>query len=142
MATKPKGDPRPVRRASLTAHATLERLGIEPMEMLKEVYDLAIEAYKSGRGYSDKSDSGTGYLSVAGKAASDLARFKHPMLSAIAVKDLSNEKEDKKPMTTQEAIEVIKNDPFSPKSIQASDVIDAMKSKIQTPMLPGGNNET
>jgi len=134
--------PKRIRGASLLAHKDMERLNINPVEMLKEVYTLAIQAYTSGRGYGEKSDSGPAYLSVAGKAAADLSKLKHPTLSAVAIKDLTDANEDKKPMTTQEAIEVIKNDPFSPKSIQASDVIDAMKSKIKTPMLPGGNNET
>lgn len=128
-------------RASLLAHAEMDRLGISPIQMLKDVYDRSIKAFDDARGYSDKSDAGAGYLSVAGRAAADLAKFKHPTLSAIALKDLTDHNEDKKPMTTQEAIEVIKNDPFSPKSIQASDVIDAMNSQIKTPLLPGGNKE-
>ena len=116
----------------------MDRLGINPIQMLKEVYDRAISAYDSARGYSDKSDAGAGYLSVAGKAAADLAKFKHPTLAALAVKDMTDPKSESKPMTTQQAIEVIKSDPFSPKSIEASDVIDAMKSNITTPLLPIG----
>lgn len=127
---------------SLLAHGDMERLGVNPIEMLVEVYREAMNAYKTGRGYGEKSDAGSQYLAVAGKAAIDLAKFKHPTLSAIAVKDMSQESE-KNPMTTAEAIEVIKSDPFAPKEIKeipSEKILEAMNSQISTPFLPTGKD--
>lgn len=130
-------------RATLLAHSDMERLGANPIEMLVEVYKEAMAAYKSGRGYGEKSDAGSQYLAVAGKAAIDLAKFKHPTLSAIAVKDLT-ESTGKEPLTTREAIDVIKADPFAPKEIKeipTDRIVDAMKSNINSPFLPSGKGE-
>ena len=128
-------------KSSLTAHSDMDRLGINPIEMLLEVFKESMNAYRSGRGYGDKSDAGPYYLSCAGKAASDLARFKHPTMSAIAVADLSKGEGSGKIATAAEAMQAIINDPFAPKEIKevnAEKVIEAMKSTIQAPELPIG----
>lgn len=127
-------------RSTLMAHADLERLGANPIEMLVDVYRESMAAYKAMRGYSEKSDSGAAYLSVAGKAAVDLARFKHPTLSAIALKDMS-EGSSRAPLTTSQAIDIIKQDPFAPpeiKDIETDKIVDAMNSTINAPFLPTG----
>lgn len=97
----------------------MERLGINPIEMLNEVYQEAMQSYKSGRGMSDKGDPGAAYLAQALGAAKSLASFKHPTLSALAIKDMKelDEAAKTKPLTTREAIEIIKSDPFNPTSI-------------------------
>lgn len=128
---------------SLLAHSDMERLGANPIEMLVEVYKEAMQAYRSGRGYGEKSDAGSQYLAVAGKAAIDLAKFKHPTLSAVAIKDMS-EDSAKAPLSTREAIDVLKSDPFAPKEIKeipTDRIVDAMKSQINTPFLPSGKDE-
>ena len=125
-------------RTSLLATADMDRLGINPIEMLKQVYDEAMEGYRAGRGVSDKADTGAAWLSVARSAASDLASFKHPKLSAVAIKDLTQDSDTSRPVTTQEAIEIMKQDPFA---VKTADVIEQIKSSIDTPKLPGGNNE-
>lgn len=129
-------------RNSLVAMADMERLGINPIEMLLECFQEAMKSYKAGRGVSEKGDPGAQYLAVATKAATELAQFKHPKLSAIAIKDLT-ENETKTPLTTAEAIEVMKADPFAPKEIKnipTDRIIDAMKSTIRNPLLPGGDD--
>lgn len=127
-------------RLNILAHEDLKRLGANPIEMLVEVYKESMAAYKSMRGYSEKSDAGAAYLSVAGKAAVDLAKFKHPTLSAVALKDVSQDS-DKTPLTTSQAIDIIKNDPFAPpeiKDIETDKIVDAMNSTINAPFLPTG----
>lgn len=127
-------------RLNILAHEDLKRLNANPIEMLVEVYRESMSAYKSMRGYSEKSDAGAAYLSVAGKAAVDLAKFKHPTLSAVALKDVSQDS-DKTPLTTSQAIDIIKNDPFAPpeiKDIETDKIVDAMNSTINAPFLPTG----
>ncbi|HEY8272148.1 MAG TPA: hypothetical protein VIG33_14760 [Pseudobdellovibrionaceae bacterium] len=133
-------------RAKITQAALkdMERLGVNPIEMLKAVYDRAITAFDGHRGDTDKSDAGPSYLAVAQQAAANLAKYKHPALSAIAFKDMGESEEDRKPITTEEAMRIIRSDPFAPdeiKEIPNEQVIDAMKSGIQAPLLPGGKNE-
>lgn len=141
---------------SLLAHKDMERLGLNPIEELKrcmdELKDLkeeALRAYKSMRGYGEKMDSGTQYLASAIKAVADqaaianhLAKYKHPTLSAIAVKDLSETNADRQPFNTAQAIEVLKGDPFAPQALKempTERILDAMKSSINTPFLPQGD---
>lgn len=134
-------DHRRKNRLNLLAHADLDRLGANPIEMLVEVYREAMTAYRAGRGITEKGDNGAQFLAVAGKAAVDLAKFKHPTLSAIAVKDVSENNSDKEPLTTREAIDVIKSDPFAPKEIKnipTDRIVEAMNSSIQSPLLPTG----
>lgn len=109
--------------------------------MLAETYKLALDAYKSGRGWNDRGDAGAAYLGVAVKAASDLAKFKHPTLSAVAVKDL-DQGESREVLNTAEAVNVLKADPFAPKEIKeipTERIVDALKSTINAPFLPEGN---
>lgn len=122
------------------AQNDLERIGANPIEMLNEVYRLSIEAYKSGRGLTDKGDSGASYLAVAGKAAVDMARFKHPTLQAVAIQDITD-KQSGKVMTTTDAVNIMKADPFAPKDIKeipTERIVEAIDSKIKEPFLPIG----
>ena len=131
-------------KLSLMAHNDLDRLGANPIEMLVEVYREAMQAYKSGRGITEKADNGAQFLAVAGKAAVDLAKFKHPTLSAIAVKDMTPESESKEPLTTSQAIDVIKADPFAPKEIKeipTDRIVEAMNSQLNAPFLPSGEKK-
>lgn len=153
MSTKNTGLPK---RASLLATKDLERIGFNPIEALvqahRELDDLkaeAFKAYKSMRGYGEKNDAGVGYLSNAiravteqGNIADKIARYKHPQLAAIAVKDLSFDSNQKAPISTQQAIDIIKNDPFAPKDIPTSQILDAAKSGIHAPFLPSGVKNT
>jgi hypothetical protein len=130
-------------RLNVLAHADLDRLNANPIEMLVEVYKEAMNAYKTARGYSEKGDAGAAYLGVAGKAAVDLAKFKHPTLSAVALKDMTDQT-DKKPLSTSQAIDIIKADPFAPqdlKDIPTDRIVDAMKSTIKAPALPMGDKK-
>lgn len=127
------------RKSSLMAIGDIERLGLNPIEMLAEVYKLAIEGYKSGRGISDKVDNGSSWLAVARQAADNLASYKYPKLSAMAVKDMTDPKDEAKPVTTADAIRILNEDPF--KAISDSSVVDQMTSNIQTPALPIGKKD-
>lgn len=142
MATERKGTSK-IKRHSLLAIYELDRLGLNPIEMLAETYKLALEAYKSGRGWNDRGDAGAAYLGVAVKAASDLAKFKHPTLSAVGIKDLDSA-EPKETINTAKAVEVLKSDPFAPKEIKeipTDRIINALNSTIQSPFLPSGRRE-
>lgn len=121
------------------------------MNELKELKEEALKAYTSMRGYSSERDVGPQYLANAIKAVTDqatiannLAKYKHPTLSAIAVKDLGSENADRQPLNTAQAIEVLKRDPFSPKELKempTERIIDAMKSTISAPALPIGKSD-
>lgn len=134
-------------KTSLLATADMDRLGINPIEMLKKVFDEAMTSYyeskevvKTATGNEVKPyfQNASSHLSIAAKAASDLAAFKHPKLSAVAFKDLSDGSESSRPATTQEAIEILKKDPFA---VKTSEVVKQMDSAIETPALPKGENE-
>lgn len=138
MSGKRSGIPN---KRSLLASADMDRLGINPIEMLKEIYDTAMEGYRQGRGISEKADSGAAWLSVARSAASDLASFKHPKLSAVALKDVRADSEGPAmPMTTIEALKILNADPIA-MAVPSSDVVDQMTSAIETPVLPKGEDE-
>lgn len=131
-------------KRSYLAIEDLERLGCNPIEKLLEIAQMNIDAYKCGRGLSDRGDAGPQYLANATRAYIELAKFKHPTLSAVAIKDLSDDSNTKKPLSTAEAIEVLKKDPFAPKDfkeIPTEKIMDAMSSNIQTPFLPAGKKE-
>lgn len=135
MATPPKNRPIPPRRDTLLAKADIERLGLNPIEMLAEVYRLAIEGYKAGRGMTDKVDSGAAWLAVARQAANDLCSYKHPKLSAVAVKDIRDPASERPPITTAEAVKILESDPFK---VSTADVVEQMKNTIHAPALPTG----
>lgn len=134
----------------------MERLGINPIEYLNEVFLESMKSYRETRKTPNKDDekpegmpgaqqyreSGVGYLSVAAKCASDLAKFKHPTLSAIAVKDMNaNDGNDGTAMTTIEAVKILQADPFASEQIKQIDskrVVEAMESTIDKPLLPKG----
>lgn len=123
-------------KTSLLATADMDRLGINPIEMLKKVFDEAMNSYyEGGKSPDAKIDPSAQYLSIARAAASDLASYKHPKLSAVAFKDLSNPGDAAKPATTQEAMKILKQDPFA---IKTEEVVKQIDSTIQTPALPVG----
>lgn len=124
------------RKQSLLAIQDIDRLGISPIELLLEVYTLAIEGYKQGRGISEKVDSGSAWLAVAQSAANNIASYKYPKLSAVAVKDIKDESDSAKPVTTADAIRIMSEDPF--RTISDSAVVEQIDSNIQTPALPVG----
>ncbi len=123
---------------SLVARAEMDRLGINPIEMLKRVFDEAMKSYETGRGMTEKGDSGVGYLATACAAAKELAGFKHPKLSAIAVKDVTSEESQARvSMTTQEALKVLQSDPIL-KQVTTGQVVEAMATPMDAPILPKG----
>ena len=139
--SRPKNLPN---KRSLLAVTDLDRLGCNPIERLVELAEMNVKAFKEFRGYGEKGDAGVGYLSNATRIYIELAKFKHPTLSAIAVKDMTDDSETKQPMTTKQAIQTLAADPFAPqalKDIANEDVIDAMSSKIDKPFLPSGNKD-
>lgn len=129
-----------VNKRSLLALKDLERLGIEPLEMLLETRRTALEAFKSMRGFSDKSDAGVGYLGLVMRADIELLGLKYAKMSAIAIKDMT-EKSDKAPLNTAQAIDIIKNDPFAPEEIKEvpnEQIIEAMSKNFDSLALPKG----
>lgn len=129
-----------VNKRSLLALKDLERLGIEPLEMLLETRRTALEAFKSMRGFSDKSDAGVGYLGLVIRADIELLGLKYAKMSAIAIKDMTD-KSDRQPMNTAQAIDIIKADPFAPqeiKEIPNEQIIDAMSKNFESLALPKG----
>jgi hypothetical protein len=120
-------------RASMTAIRDLHRLGINPIDEIWECLQFNKQKTLSGgnvdeSGRSDQAQFAGLWL----KAAVDLAKFKHPVLAAIAVKDLDSDQQNiAVPMTSREAIEVLKKDPFlPPDAIPTERVIEAMESEM------------
>lgn len=107
-----------VSRKTFMAIHKLEAKGIEPIDYLNEVYIESMAAYRAARGLSEKGDSGPGYLQAAFNAAKALASFKYPTLTAMAIKDMTDDDKKTKPMSMAEAVEIIKNDPFCPPEIK------------------------
>lgn len=152
---------RPLGRKNIRSYMAAEemdRLRLNPIEgalksieELDELIKMNIDAFKAMRGYSDRQDQGSAYLANAVRAVATkkdtyltLAKFKYPTLTAIGIKDLSDDSNSKKPLTTAEAIEVLKRDPFATtefKEIPTDRIMDAMSSNIQTPFLPTGKKE-
>jgi hypothetical protein len=143
---------------SKLAEYDLNRLGVNPIEEvvkaakeLDEIKALALKAYAEFRGVTENSDGGTQYMANALRCVSEkaqiylkLARFKHPELSAVAIKDMSDVNEAKEPMTTRQALTILTQDPFSPKEVREIDtekIIEAMESNIETPFLPSGEKK-
>lgn len=133
----------------------LDRLNINPIEeaikAAKELDDmkaLALEAFNKHRGHGEANDSGTQYLASAIKCITEraaifvtMAKFKHPTLSAVAIRDVTDNNEAKEPMTTAQAIDIIKSDFFSPdcvKTISTEQVIEAINTNSDNMELPIG----
>lgn len=127
----------------------LKRLNINAFEEvikciheLDQVYKRNLDAFDNMRGYGE-SDSGTAYLSNAGKAIRDkasiylaLSRFVYPTLSAIAVQELEDDSIENSSISTKEAIEIINSDPF--KRATTEKVIEAMTNVENLQSLPIG----
>ena len=130
-----------VRKRSLLAHADLERLGVEALDNLLETRKLALEAFKSMRGYSDKGDAGVGYLGLVMRADIEICQLKYAKLSALAISDMRDDSKESKPLSTKEAVEIIKNDPFSPKEVKeisTDRVVEVIDRQFNTLSLPSG----
>lgn len=140
----PNGRGNTLGKRSMLAVGDLDRLGCNPIERLIEIAEMNITAFKSMRGYGEKGDAGPQYLANATRAYIELAKFKHPTLSAVAIKDIGADNAQRAPLTTAEAIDVLKADPFAPKSIKeipTEQIMDAMNSQINTPSLPFGKDK-
>ena len=149
---------RPLGRKNIRSYMAsdeMDRLKINPIEgamkaieELDELISLNIQAYKSMRGSSEKSDEGSAYLAnaIRGVTAKKdtylaLAKFRYPTLTAVGIKDLSEGNTDKAPISTHQAIDIIKSDFFAPeevKSIDTKKVIEAMETHRDRPFLPSG----
>jgi len=105
-------------------------MGLDPLEMLVEVYKESMDAYRKGRGLTEKSDSGAQYLAVAGSAANNLARYVYPQLSATKV-EVNDKREEPKRLNVTEAVKVISEDPFLANALEA-----AKTQVIDTPVTP------
>lgn len=128
-------------KASLSAIRHLDRLGISPIDEIWEALKFNKQKTLSGGNINDMGNSDqAAFAALWLKAAVDLAKFKHPVLAAIAVKDLDADQQERAlPMTSQQALEVLRRDPFLPKdAIPTEHVIEAMESNMTAPSLPIG----
>jgi len=109
--------PGTLNKKSLLAAEELVRLAANPIEMLDAVYHKAMDAFDD-----PSNNKNPAYLATALQAASKLASFRYPTLSAVAVKDLDIDDKPNRPLNTRQALEIIKADPFAPKEIQNLDL--------------------
>lgn len=148
---------RPLGRKNIRSYMAsdeMERLKINPIEgamkaieELDELIALNIQAYKSMRGLSEKSDEGSAYLANAIRGVTakkdtylSLAKFRYPTLTAIGVKDLGSNAEERKPLNTEQAINILRQDPFFKEKVETQDVISAMTETREITVLSGGLN--
>lgn len=131
----------------MTAIRDLQRLGINPIDEIWECLQFNKQKALSGGNVNDMGNSDqSAFAGLWLKAAVDLAKFKHPVLAAIAVKDLDADQQNiAVPMTSREALEVLRKDPFLPKdAIPTERVIEIMERddlKDKALSLPKGKNE-
>lgn len=124
-------------KLSMTARAEMDLKGIRPIDLLLEVYTTAMQAYKSGRGLTDKGDSGPGYLMTAGKAAADLMKYYAPTMTAVAVQ-IQGEGEES-PKTALDAAKIVKEDPFFKHAkLIADKALMNPEEKVMDPILVSG----
>jgi hypothetical protein len=129
-------------KRTMLAVEDLNRIGINPIEEIAEAMQFAKKmALKGGNFDSDGKTDQAQWGALWLRGATELAAFKHPKLSALAIKDLRDDAEaNAKPLTTAEAVKIIESDPFK-KPTTSSQVLDAMQSKIQAPFLPSGGKD-
>lgn len=127
----------------------MKRLGLNPLEealkCINELDDIkkkSLESYDKMRGYNDKGDAGTSYLSTARSAVRDkadiymnLCKFAFPTLTAVAIQDFAEESSEKT-INTKEAIDIIRSDPFTRSTTEK--VISAMTNVESLQSLPVG----
>jgi hypothetical protein len=119
----------------------LERLGLEPLQELYEAMTFAKNKTLEGGNFDKKNSTDqANFLALWIKSAETIAKFRYPMLAAVAVQ--VSGQEDRKSLSTMEAIEVIKNDPFSTKEVKeipTGKILDAMQETGKMlPKLPSG----
>ena len=116
----------------------LERLGANPIEEIWEALQYAKKMTIKGGNWTDKGTDHAVWGGIWLRAATDLAKFKHPTLSAIAMKDMTEDSSKRETLTAEQAMKIIQSDPSYPKELKTEDVIDAMNTPINNPLLPGG----
>lgn len=87
-------------------------LGFDPLSAMITIHNLALESFKAGRGYSDKSDAGPGYLSIAQKAAECILNKTAPNLQALKIDVNKAQDLPPKSISAAAAIKALTNDPF------------------------------
>lgn len=136
-------------KKSLLARADMDRLGINPIEYLNKVFVEAMQSYQEAKNPKKNEEgkepyvvigAGAGFLSIASQAASQLASYYYPKLSAIAIKDMTGDGPEAQPLNTKEAIKVIESDPFR-QHVETKDVISQINSNIETPLLSKGEGK-
>ena len=85
--------------------------GLDPIDMLYEIYFISRD-----RSLEVKDDVAASYLSVAGKAAADIAKYIYPTLSAVKFEEV---KGSEKAMEIKQAMQVIMEDPFTKAALSA-----------------------
>lgn len=123
-------------KRDLLVKLELANKGINPIDMIKNIHDLALKAYNDGRGYGENGDSGTHYLAVALKAAHRLSEFYAPTIGPIRAEEARIMSD------ASEAKEVTKLDAARIRAAILADPFASADLKVQekdTPTLPIGN---
>lgn len=114
----------------------VERRGLDLIGMQMDVYNKAMKAFDDLRGYGDKGDAGTGYLSIANSAVQKLISHSYPTFKSVELLDGTKEHENIT-IDAHRIRETILNDPFAiPKEIEAKD-----DSRVNDSTLPESSEE-
>lgn len=134
------GTARLPQRKSLTIRNELDAMGLSPAILLLEIYQRAVEAYDTGRGFGPEFDPGPQYLAVAEKSANALARYYYPTMSAVKVE--TSAKLSEAPMSAAKSRAAIMADPFAEKTKKIANIAtqpQVIQEMTAPSILPTGN---
>lgn len=119
----PKPKPLNITKRDLMARLELASKGINPIDMIKEVFDESMRAYRSGRGFSESYDAGPTYLAVSFQCAKRMSEFYAPTWKPVDpehLKDMLTESDATKveALDADRIRQVILNDPFAKKHLE------------------------
>lgn len=127
---------------SIMARDELLRKGINPVDMMVEVYNQAMKSYREGHGDTEKGHAGTAYLATAGQMAKGLMDFYSPKMSAVAVEIHDASKSSEAPRAVN-PMQIILSDPFAKHALKIAEAAQANLSTHDIkpeapPILAGG----
>jgi hypothetical protein len=115
-----------------------DALGLNPLEKLLYIHDKALDAFEKGRGYGDKSDAGTGYLSIAAQVMVKIAHLYYPSFVGIKAQTESESGLPKEPVDSAKALLAVLNDPFARRAANVAIAQVGNDDRDPSSSLPSG----
>lgn len=144
-------NPKPFNKRGSTHKSTLlisqlfKDAGFSAENEAMEAMLYAKEMTKKGGNWSEKGTDQAAWAALWLNGAIKLLSFVRPTMSAIAVKDLTDQSEGRAPLTTAQALAILANDPFLNKDqvreVDTAKVVDAVRDNTTAFKLPEGKRE-